>query len=44
MLDFVGITASQLPTVVKTATLVGEYKGIKVVSGMLDQIAGLVPV
>lgn len=40
MLDFIGIKTSQLPTVVKTATLVGEYKGIKVVSGMLDQIAG----
>ncbi len=40
MLDFIGITANQLPEVVKTASLVGEYKGIKVVSGMLDQIAG----
>ncbi len=40
MLDFVGIEASQLPQVVKSASCVGEYKGIKVVSGMLDQIAG----
>lgn len=40
MLDFIGIDATMLPKVVKTATLVGEYKGIKVVSGMLDQIAG----
>lgn len=40
MLDFVGITKAQLPKVVKTASLVGEYNGIKVVSGMLDQIAG----
>ena len=40
MLDFVGISKSQLPKVVKTASLVGEYNGIKVVSGMLDQIAG----
>ena len=40
MLDFVGITESMLPKVVKTASLVGEYEGIKVVSGMLDQIAG----
>jgi len=40
MLDFVGITRAQLPEVVKTASLVGEYNGIKVVSGMLDQIAG----
>ena len=40
MLDFIGIDASYLPKVVKSATCVGEYKGIKVVSGMLDQIAG----
>lgn len=40
MLDFVGINASMLPKVVKSADCVGEYKGIKVVSGMLDQIAG----
>ena len=40
MLDFIGITPDQLPTVLKSATAVGEYKGIKVVSGMLDQIAG----
>ena len=40
MLDFIGITADKLPKVVKSAELVGEYEGIKVVSGMLDQIAG----
>lgn len=40
MLDFIGIDSSLLPEVRKTATVVGEYKGIKVVSGMLDQIAG----
>ena len=40
MLDFIGISAELLPEVKKSATVVGEYKGIKVVSGMLDQIAG----
>ncbi len=40
MLDFIGISKEQLPTVVKSASLVGEYEGIKIVSGMLDQIAG----
>ena len=40
MLDFVGIDSEMLPKVVKSASCVGEYKGIKVVSGMLDQIAG----
>ena len=40
MLDFVGITKDMLPKVRKSASEVGEYKGIKVVTGMLDQIAG----
>ena len=40
MLDFIGITKDMLPKVEKSATAVGEYKGIKVVTGMLDQIAG----
>ena len=40
MLNFIGIGKDQLPKVVKSASAVGEYKGIKVVSGMLDQIAG----
>ena len=42
MLDFVGINTSQLPEIKKSAETVGEYKGIKVVSGMLDQIAGTI--
>ncbi len=44
MLDFIGITASQLPNIKKSATVVGEYKGIKVVTGALDQIAGTIGV
>lgn len=40
MLEFIGITNEMLPKVEKSATAVGEYKGIKVVTGMLDQIAG----
>jgi len=42
MLDFIGIDEKIMPRVVKTGELVGEYRGIKVVSGMLDQIAGTV--
>ena len=42
MLDFVGVKKSQLPRIVPSATVVGEYKGIKVVSGALDQIAGTI--
>ena len=40
MLDFIGINSNMLPNVRKSASEVGEYKGIKVVTGMLDQIAG----
>lgn len=42
MLDFIGIEPAMLPNVVKTGEIVGEYQGIKVVSGMLDQIAGTI--
>ena len=42
MLDFLGITEKMLPTVVKTAQRIGEYHGIPVVTGMLDQIAGTI--
>ena len=42
MLDFIGITKDVLPEVVPSASIIGEYKGIKVVSGTLDQIAGTI--
>ncbi|MBR7116084.1 MAG: hypothetical protein IKC87_00025 [Clostridia bacterium] len=44
MLDFIGIEADTLPRVVKSAEVVGEYRGIKVVAGTLDQIAGTIGV
>lgn len=42
MLDFIGLEASLLPEVVSSATLVGEYRGAKVVTGAIDQIAGAI--
>ncbi len=42
MLDFIGVSKNMLPNLVPSATVVGEYEGIKVVSGMLDQIAGTI--
>ena len=42
MLGFIGVTEDQLPKLVPSSTVVGEYKGIPVVSGMLDQIAGTI--
>lgn len=40
MLDYIGIDESMLPTLLKTAERVGDYRGIPVVTGALDQIAG----
>ena len=42
MLSYIGIERDALPAIVPTAKKVGEYKGIPVVSGMLDQIAGTI--
>jgi len=42
MLEFIGVDESLLPKIVPSASVVGEYKGIKVVSGALDQIAGTI--
>ncbi len=44
MLDYIGIEKEMLPSIVKSATKVGTYKGISVVSGALDQIAGTIGV
>lgn len=44
MLDFIGIGREMLPHVVGSATRVGEYDGIAVVSGALDQISGTIGV
>lgn len=42
MLEFIGIDDSRLPRLCDTAEPVGEYEGITVVTGMLDQIAGTI--
>ncbi len=44
MLEFIGYDRSVFPRVKASAEVVGEYKGIKVVSGTLDQIAGTIGV
>lgn len=44
MLKFIGVDESSLPRVVRSAEVVGEYRGIKVVAGALDQIAGTIGV
>lgn len=42
MLDFIGISEKQLPSLKKTAEQIGNYCSIPVVTGMLDQIAGTI--
>ena len=42
MLDFIGVRREMLPALEDSAKLVGEYQGIKVVTGAIDQIAGAI--
>ena len=42
MLDFIGVDKSMLPELYSSAKEVGEYEGIKVVTGAIDQIAGAI--
>lgn len=40
VLEYLGITKNQLPELKESGEVVGEWKGIKVVTSALDQIAG----
>ena len=42
MLDFIGVRHEMLPALYSSAREVGEYQGIKVVTGAIDQIAGAI--
>ena len=42
MLDFIGADKGILPEIIPCGTTVGEYNGIKVVTGAIDQIAGAI--
>ncbi len=42
MLDFIGLDKDCLPEILPSGTVVGEYKGITVVTGAIDQIAGAI--
>lgn len=44
MLDFIGIDSSVFPQICPSGKKVGEYNGIAVVTGALDQIAGTIGV
>lgn len=40
MLDVIGITKEQLPRLLNSGEIIGTYDGTKVVSGVMDQVAG----
>lgn len=42
MLEFVGVSEEMLPELHSSAVLVGEYDGIKVTTGAMDQVAGAI--
>ena len=42
MLDFIGVSKKMLPTLHSSAKKVGEYDGIQIVTGAIDQIAGAI--
>ncbi len=42
MLEFIGVDKAMLPALYSSAQKVGEYEGIKVVTGAIDQIAGAI--
>ena len=42
MLEFIGVSKDMLPALYSSAREVGEYEGIRVVTGAIDQIAGAI--
>ncbi len=42
MLDFIGVAEEQLPALMDSGKLVGEWKGVKVVTSAMDQVAGAI--
>ncbi len=42
MLDFIGISEEAFPEILPSGQVVGEYNGITVVTGAIDQIAGAI--
>ena len=42
MLEFIGVSTDMLPELTDSAMQVGEYKGIKIVTSAIDQIAGAI--
>ncbi len=42
MLDFIGVSTEMLPKLMDSGRLVGQYRGIKIVTGAMDQVSGAI--
>ncbi len=42
MLDFIGVTNDMLPKLLDSGKYVGDYNGIKIVTGAMDQVSGAI--
>ncbi len=42
MLDFIGVGEDMLPTLLDSGEYVGDYNGIKIVTGAMDQVSGAI--
>ena len=42
MLDFIGVSQDMLPALLDSGEYVGDYRGIKVVTGAMDQVSGAI--
>ncbi len=42
ILDYIGVSEDMLPRLLKSGEYVGDYKGIKVVTSAMDQVAGAI--
>ena len=42
MLDFIGVQKEMLPTLLDSGVYVGDYQGIRVVTGAMDQVSGAI--
>ena len=42
MLDYIGVTPNMLPKLLDSGKYIGDYKGIKIVTGAMDQVSGAI--
>lgn len=42
MLDFIGVDATMLPRLADSGQYIGDYNGIKIVTGAMDQVSGAI--